>query len=165
MIESICVVILSKHQDIIDIRIKEIISKIIINSLHPRIPTGIFTKNLSQCIVKCKIHHRRQIRIVTFYRCNFGILLPIRHLRLVVHPDFSYNIEFRIFVSDFFCPICNAFFVIVRISIHTETVQTCIFYPPNRILRHIINDHRITLVHIRHCRIKPAVHTICSINF
>ena len=83
-------------------------------------------------------------------------VLPVGQLRHVAGPDLSDNVEVRVLRADALAPLAHRIFLIVRIGVHTETVEVCILYPPYGPLLEILEHVRIVQIHIRHRGVEPS---------
>ena len=138
MIDTCRIMIFCKDEQIVDVFIQKVVRKVVVELHHTFVPRRCGTESLSYRIEEREVHYRRQVGVIALYRTDRAILLPIRHLCALSKPYLAHNVEIRIFISNGFRPLGNTCFVVIRISIHTQTVEVGVFYPPNRVLGEVV---------------------------
>ena len=104
--------------------------------------------------MKREVHHRLEMRIKTILVRIAA--LPVSKLRNRSCPDLTDNVEVRILIHHSSAPLGHRILLIVRISVHSESVKTRPLYPPDSPLLEISENIRVVEVHIHHRSVEPA---------
>ena len=122
---------------------------------------GLLVLCLIDAVVEGEVHNGWQIAVLL---TELGVFLPCRCVGWFCHPCLAYGVEVRIFLADNLHPLCHGVAVGIRISVHTDAVDTHCLYPPDTVLDEILDDVGIALVEVGHGGYKPSVNGLVQVN-
>ena len=136
--------ILKETQQILHIGIYEIVSQVVVNTIHTTI-LRLIVKHVAGHTHQCEIHNRLEVCISLIER---AILLPPRGTDSVLGPHLAHNIKLRVLSHNLQIPLAHHIIIGIGICILTNSIDTRILNPPDGILNQVASDVRISLIYI-----------------
>ena len=146
--ESVCIMILNKCHHARWVGIQIVIAERVIQAIKTVPPgIGLLILCLIQLIKEREVHYCLQIGIPLR---EFRVLLPSSSIGRFCHPCLTNSIEVGILIIQLLHPLCHSISVCVWIGIHTYSIDSNSFNPPDTVLYKIAHKMWIMLVEVRH---------------